>query len=80
MRFNVNVMVSLFSFLFVTRGNLFSSAARRSARQSYEDVIMAKREMVNTDEAKRWALLMVGATCLSASFFQKKATKVSSRK
>lgn len=57
MRFNVNVMVSLLS---VTRGNLFASP--RSAKPSYGDVIMVERAMVNTDEAKRWALLMVGAT------------------
>lgn len=41
MRFNVNAMVSLFS---VTRGNLFSFAARLSARQSYGDVIMVERD------------------------------------
>lgn len=63
-------------FLEITRfGNegkfVFFSAAER---RSWRDVIMeqSKREMVNTDEAKRWALLMVGATCLSASFSKKK--------
>lgn len=50
------------AFFFGNEGKFVFFSLRAGAPALRGDIITAERAMVNTDEAKRWALLMVGAT------------------